>query len=304
MGSDTVTARALKVAAIQYDITGGLKIEGFFRKVERFVLESKAQGAELLVFPEVFSLDLLQPGTLEDEIAQVRKIAFEDSPRIFNFIGELARRERLAILAGTTPRPRAGEPGEDSRIVNTALLALADGTSHFQDKLFLTACEKRDWKLSPGAELKVIHAPWGKTVICICYDSEIPLLSHLLAEHRPELILVPSCTGATEGFHRVRWCAQARAIEHHSYVVHTGTVGSGTATPNMETQFGQAAILTPSDKGFARVLAEGAINERGIIFADLDLERLRRSREVTTVYPAQDQLLRDRVPSVREVFGT
>lgn len=295
---------SLRVAAIQYDLTGGLTFTQFMEKIRNYTRVAKQQGAELVVFPELFSADLFPGGrvravgearvelTVDDECRAIGMIAREYTQRFFHEVAELSRELGVSIQAGTIPRIDGDE------VRNTAMLAFPDRPPAFQDKLFLTACERKDWGWSPGRELKLIDAPWGSTLISICYDTEVPWISNQMAARSPEVILVPSCTCASDGFYRVRWTAQARAVEHHAYVVHTGTVGPGTLTPNMNTHYGQAAILTPSDAGFERVLAQGAANEPAVVVADLDLSRLRKSRETTNVWPARDQSERRAMPVV------
>jgi hypothetical protein len=55
----------------------------------------------------------------------------------------------------------------------------------------------------------------------------------------------------------------ARAIENLVFIAMTGTVGNLRFVPYMATDYGQAAILTPSDYFFARdgIAAEGTINQ-------------------------------------------
>jgi predicted amidohydrolase len=280
---------SLKIAAVQYPVTGGLSFAQFSDKFESRIAAAARGGAQLVVFPELFSADLFRG---PDELADIARIVAEETPRLLAWLPELSRRHGVSVLAGSWPRETA------LGIVNTAPLAFPDGRVILQDKLFLTQAEWKDWHWVPGTELKLIDAPWGRTVISICYDTEIPALSSRLAEHRPELLLIPSCTGGPEGFRRVRWTAQARAIEHYAYAVHTGTVGPGTTTPNMNTQYGQAAFITPSDTGFEGILAQGPLNEDAVVHAELDLARLRAARPVAAVYPARDQCLRQAEVSV------
>ncbi len=296
----------LRVAAVQYPVNGGLQFQEFMDKMEDFVLSAARDGAELVVFPELFTADLFPPGDVQAEIAAIDYIVHESTPRFFESVQKLSTKLKIAILAGTIPRLA---DATHKKIRNTAFFSLPDGKTYFQDKIFLTTCESKDWGWegggvsleSPGHSprvplnlpLNLIDTPWGPIVISICYDTEIPLLSSLLAsqlaENFPEIFLIPSCTGSSHGFYRVRWTAQARAVEHYAYVIHTGTVGPGTQTPNMNTQFGQAAIITPRDEGFAGLLAEGPLQKSAIVYADLDLDFLRSKRQKAQVYPARDQ---------------
>src|SRR3546814_9242984 len=51
---------------------------------------------------------------------------------------------------------------------------------------------------------------------------------------------------------RVRYCAQARAVENQCFVVMSGNVGNLPGVENMDVQYAQSCILTPCDFPFAR----------------------------------------------------
>ena len=62
-----------------------------------------------------------------------------------------------------------------------------------------------------------------------------------------EVITIPFWTETKNGYLRVRHCAQARAIENECYVAISGSVGNIPKVENMDIQYSQAAIFTPSD---------------------------------------------------------
>jgi predicted amidohydrolase len=86
----------------------------------------------------------------------------------------------------------------------------------------------------------------------------------------------------------------ARAIESLVFIAMTGTVGNLRFVPHMATDYGQAAILTPSDYFFARdgIAAEGTINQEQIIVVDVELDLLDEQRVNGNVIPLQD-LIKD-----------
>jgi predicted amidohydrolase len=104
------------------------------------------------------------------------------------------------------------------------------------------------------------------------------------------VLAVPSCTDERQGFLRVRYCAQARAIENQMYVIHAATVGSLPMVPAVSLNYGQAAIFTPSDFAFARdgILAEGIPNQETMVIAELNLDTILEGREAGTVLPLLD----------------
>jgi len=277
------TREGFPTAAIQYSVRGSQSFDSFLKKFESLTREAHAGGARLVIFPELFTLDTLSyaPGARADT-AQIDEIASSLTPALHALAKKLARELEISILAGTSPRKTS------EGIFNTAALALPSGQVLLQDKLFLTPDEIA-WKWKTGHSLRVFDAPWGRTTILICYDSEFPAISELLAAHQPEVILVPSMTADSQGLRRVRSTAQARAIEHYALVVLTGT----TLAPQAEWKnYGQAAFLTPSDSAFPDQPLEGPLNQVAIVQGSLPVERLRAGRLKTGIYPARDQALR------------
>ena len=57
-----------------------------------------------------------------------------------------------------------------------------DGTVEAQYKIHPTPHEKREWMMEGGSKLSVFDTDFGKIGILICYDSEFPELSRVLAD--------------------------------------------------------------------------------------------------------------------------
>jgi predicted amidohydrolase len=127
--------------------------------------------------------------------------------------------------------------------------------------------------------------------VLICYDVEFPEAVRHLADEGAEILFVPFCTDNRQGYLRVRYCAQARAIENQIYVALAGNVGNLPDVANMDVQYGQAAVFTPSDFAFARdgIAAEADSNEETVLVCDLDLDSLHESRSGGTVTPRLDR---------------
>src|SRR3546814_12690288 len=72
---------------------------------------------------------------------------------------------------------------------------------------------------------------------------------------------------------RVRYCAQARAVENQCFVVMSGNVGNLPGVENMDVQYAQSCILTPCDFPFARdgIAAEASENIETLTIAALNL---------------------------------
>jgi predicted amidohydrolase len=183
---------------------------------------------------------------------------------------------------------------QEGQLFNAAHLFTPSGEIFRQKKVHLTPTEKNLYQISRGHGFYVYHTEYGRIAILVCYDVEFPEAARVLAEAGAEILFVPSCTDNRQGFCRVRYCAQARAIENQIYVVMAGTVGNQPQVPHVTTNYSQAAIMTPSDYFFARdgIAAEGNINQEQMVISDVDLDLLREQRANGTVVPLKD-LIKD-----------
>jgi predicted amidohydrolase len=222
----------------------------------------------------------------------VRRLA-RMAPEYEALFTRLAMETGIYIIGGTHPVFQRG------KVFNAAHLFTPNGKVFRQKKVHLTPTESGPYQLSRGHGLYLYHTDFGNIAILICYDVEFPEVARVMAEAGAEILFVPSCTDGREGFCRVRYCAQARAIENQVYVAMTGTVGNLPLVPYMNSNYGQAAIMTPSDYSFARdgIAAEGTINQEQMIVADVDLDLLDEQRVNGSVIPLQD-LIKDAYDNV------
>lgn len=279
--------RRVRIAAMQYLLRPINSFKEFATQVEFFVRSAKDYNSQFVLFPELFTMQLLSylressPGRSVRILAQLTK-DYED------LFGKLATEHNLYIIGGTHPVVEKGE------LFNAAHLFTPNGRVFRQKKVHLTPIEKNLYQMSRGHGFYVFHTDFGKIAILVCYDVEFPEAARIMAEAGAEILFVPSCTDERQSFCRVRYCAQARAIENQIYVAMASTVGNLPQVPGMATSYGQAAIFTPSDYFFARdgIAAEGVINQEQIIISDVDLDLLDEQRVNGTVIPLND-LIKD-----------
>jgi predicted amidohydrolase len=197
-----------------------------------------------------------------------------------------ARKSNLYIVAGTIPVM----DDDEETIYNQSFFFGPDGGYGVQGKMHMTRFETEDWKISASSKLKVFETSFGRLAIAICYDVEFPEIARAAARADASILVTPSCTDDRQGFLRVRYCAHARAIENQVYVIHSPTVGSLPMVPAVSLNYGQAAILTPSDFAFSRdgILAEGNINQEMMVIGELNLRTIVESRSSGTVLPLND----------------
>lgn len=280
--------KSVRVAALQYYIRPVTSFEGFSIQVEALVKTAKDYKVKLLVFPEYFSTQLLTLGNINRPMPeQVRDLALQED-RIKKFISDLAVMYKMVIVAGTVPS--FGDDGTKTKIYNKCYVFSPDGSCGFQNKLHMTRFENEEWLVSAGSKLKIFETSFGKFAVTICYDVEFPEIARCAARSGAQFLVVPSCTDDRQGYLRVRYCAQARAIENQMYVIHSSTVGSLPAVPAVSLNYGQAAIYTPSDYAFSRdgIMAEGAVNQESMIIGDIDIDLINQTRLSGTVLPLRD----------------
>jgi predicted amidohydrolase len=170
-------------------------------------------------------------------------------------------------------------------VENICYVCLRGGEVHQQPKIHPTPNEVYWWNIEGGNTLHAIDTDCGPVGVLICYDAEFPELARHLADQGVNIIFVPFCTDERQSYLRVRYCAQARAVENQCYVVMSGNVGNLPNVHNMDIQYAQSCILTPCDFPFARdgIAADTTPNVETVAFADLRLESLRMARNSGTV---------------------
>ncbi len=276
----------VRVAALQYYIRPVSRFDQFADQVESLVWTARDYKAHLLVFPEYFSTQLLTLGNTRLPIREQIRLLADQASAIEALFTRLARESGLHIVGGTVPV----KDDDGVRVYNQAMVYGPDGAVARQRKLHMTRFETEEWDVAPGVSLRVFDTAIGRIGVTICYDVEFPELARALARAGVTILVVPSCTDDRQGYLRVRYCAQARAIENQMYVVQACTVGSLPMVPAVSLNWGQASIMTPSDFPFARdgFIEEGVPNQESMIVGDLDIAALLESRSSGTVLPLRD----------------
>lgn len=173
------TTRTISVATVQFEPIVGNRVHNL-AAIERLTRMAKAQGAEIVVLPE-----LADSG-----------YSFRDG-------------DELAVLAGPVPGGPsaevlcrlAGELGlyivsgiaeqDGDRFYNSALLCGPDGYIGKYRKLHLWNNENRFFKKG-DLGLPVFDLPFGRVGIAICYDGWFPETFRELALAGAELVCVPT----------------------------------------------------------------------------------------------------------------
>lgn len=276
--------RKVRLACVQYQMRKVKSFAEFAQQVTYFTDVAADYRADYVLFPELFTVQLLSALEARSPQEGMRKLA-DYTPRLVALLQGLAMKFGLTLIGGSHPV----RTGKD--LLNLSYVCLPSGQIVEQPKLHITPNERRWWGLSGGSSLQLIDTPKARIGVLICYDIEFPETARHLADAGAEIVFVPFCTDNRQAYLRVRHCAAARAIENQIYVALAGNVGNLPDVPNMDVQYAQAAVLTPSDFAFARdsVAAEADANEETVLLCDVDLDALHASRSAGTVTPRLDR---------------
>ena len=277
---------SVRIATCQLQARAVSGFDEFMRHVEYFVDVAADYESDFILFPELFTLMLLSAEEKELSPMEAIEALSDYTPKIRQKLSELALNYNINIIGGSHPTRM-----DDGDIHNVAYVCLRDGSIHAQEKIHPTPNEAYWWNIKGGDSIDAIPTDCGPIGVLICYDSEFPELARRLVDEGARIIFVPFCTDSRQGYMRVRYCAQARAIENQCFTVLSGNVGNLPNVANMDIQYAQSCILTPCDFPFARdgIAAEASENVETLTISDVNLADLSWARAEGTVRNLADR---------------
>ena len=289
--SNSASKQTIRLGLIQWQMRLFTDLNEFYDQVEFFVDAVSDYGTDFALFPEFFNTPLMRYYNDLPERLAMEKLA-EQTKEIANKIQQFAVSYNVNIIAGSMPLY------ERNKLYNVSYLCHRSGKMDSFRKVHITPNEFKYYGMVGGNEVKVFDTDCGKVGLLICYDVEFPELGRILADQGMQILFVPFMTDTQNGYMRVRHCAQARAIENECYVAIAGSVGNLPRVNNMDIQYSQSAVFTPSDFAFPNnaIKAEATPNTEMVLIADVDLYALRDLHEYGTV-----KILKDRRKDLYEV---
>jgi len=285
------SAQTIRLGLVQWQMRLFPDMDAFFEQVEFFVDAVSGYKSDFIMFPEFFNTPLLQPYNHLPEKEAMKKLA-DKTEEIVQKLQEYAVSYNVNIIAGSMPVK------ENGKLYNATYLCHRNGLTEDYRKIHITPNEQKYYGMSGGDKIGVFDTDCGKIGILICYDVEFPELSRIYADQGMQILFVPFLTDTQNGYTRVRHCAQARAIENECYVAIAGCVGNLPKVNNMDIQFAQSAVFTPSDFAFPTnaIKAETTPNTEMMLVVDVDLHLLDELHHFGTV-----KILKDRRKDLYEV---
>jgi deaminated glutathione amidase len=225
----------LRAAAVQLNSTDDY--ERNLRVAETLVREAAADGAELVVLPEKWTL-LGPPDALRAAAQPL------DGPAL-SAAASWARELGIHLVAGSVPEQAEGH----DKLFNTSALIGPDGALrgvyrkiHMFDVDVAGVSYRESEAEQAGDEIVVADGGGIPVGLTVCYDLRFPELYRILALREARIITVPSAF--TERTGRDHWevLVRARAIENQVFVVAAGQVGDA---PPHYTSYGRSMIVDP-----------------------------------------------------------
>jgi predicted amidohydrolase/ribosomal protein S18 acetylase RimI-like enzyme len=274
----------IRIGVVQWQMRNYTSLKSFLDHVEFFVDAVSSYKADFVIFPEFFNAPLMAHFNEDAAPKAIRKLATYTEELRNKFV-EYALSYNINIIAGSMPLYDGHE------LYNVSYLCRRDGTYDVQYKLHITPDERIEWGVQGGRRLQVFQTDVCKIGILVCYDVEFPELSRHLADQGMQILFVPFMTDTQNGFQRVKRCAQARAIENECYVAIAGNVGNLPKVKNMDLQYAQSAVFSPSDFAFPTnaTIAEATPNTEATIIADVDLSLLKELKSKGSVRIMNDR---------------
>lgn len=277
--------RKVRVCAAQYQMRRISSWHDFEQQADFFIQTANEYHSHFLLFPELFTAQLFSAMTDTLETLEAVQELTKYTSKYLDFFRKRASETGLFIIAGSHPVQT------ESGIKNIAHLFTPSGEIYTQDKLHITPGERAHYGIIPGDGIRIFDTGLARIAIQVCYDIEFPEVSRLLTLAGVEVLFVPFSTDERKSYMRVRHTSQARAVENMIFVVMSGNIGNLPQVKSFLINYGQAAILTPSDFNFPLngTLAEAEPNSETIVIADLNLADLAQQRELGSVTPLIDR---------------
>ncbi|MCM4160223.1 GNAT family N-acetyltransferase [Antarcticibacterium flavum] len=274
----------VRLGLVQWQMRLFKDYDALVSQIEFFVDAVSDYQSDFILFPELFNAPLMAQFNHMNEAEAIRGLS-SYTERLLETFREFAINYNINIITGSMPQVQ----GEHMH--NVGYLCRRDGSYEKYEKLHITPAEESAWGMKGGSVLQTYDTDCGKVGVLICYDVEFPELPRLLAEEGMNILFVPFMTDTQNGYSRVKICAQSRAVENECYVAIAGSVGNLPKVNNMDIQYAQSAVFTPSDFSFPvnGIKAEATPNTESTLLVDVDLDLLKELHAFGSVRNLKDR---------------
>jgi len=257
----------IAVAQMDPDMTS---VEVNLNKTQALVDAAAAQGAELVLLPEV---------ALRGQDADGKAVAHEIPGPATDALAEMARGANAWVIMGLTEANPAGKPWNSA-----VVLSPAGEIVDVYRKVFLYLGEADGH--TPGEEACLLDLGFCTAGLTICYDYIFPEYIRALVVGGARLLLHPTAWQDSDVCREWSYPAPEvyraqclmRAIENNIFVASANRARSHDANGNLY-MVGRSAIIAPWGEVLAEVEAE-----EGVAVADLDFSLIEEWSEAAAPY--------------------
>lgn len=277
----------VKVAAIQMRCAAS--VEENLKKAEAMVRKAAAEGANVILLPELFEREYFCQQRRYDFYHYAKPVMENDAVRMGM---------RLAAELGVV-LPISFYERDVNNLYNSIACIDADGTvlgvyrkthipddHYYQEKFYFT----------PGdTGFQVFSTRYGRIGVGICWDQWFPEAARCMALLGAEILLYPTAIGSepvlqTDSKPHWQRCMQGHAAANIMPVVASNRIGH-EVQKNSEMTFYGSSFIADETGG---LVAEADRETEGVITAEFDLDAIAQKRREWGVF-------RDRRP---EMYGT
>lgn len=272
-----------KIALLQYPLTPFKSESQWQSHILKWCKKAVQKKARLIVFPEYGSLELVSLDSNQKSLQAQLLFLQKYHDTFMTTFKNISQKLNCAIVAPSFPLRT-----KNNKFINRSYIFNSNGICSFQDKNKMTRFEDEVWGVSsPESEVvRVFDLNFVKVGISICFDSEFPTYAAKLAHSGCELLLVPSCTEALAGHHRVHTGSKARALENQFYVAVSPLIKNAKWCPALDKNTGAAALYGPSDRGFPAngEIKKGRLNKPSILVCEINTDKIHDVRSNGAVF--------------------
>lgn len=259
---------SIKVALIQVD--SGDSKELNFQNTRKYISDAVKMAPDIICLPEVFLYQGDDKQNAGEELS---------SPYIQSF-RHFARENNVNIILGSIALKTS-----TAKMTNSTLVINRVGEIiHRYNKMYMYDVKRDDMTyresdtFAAGKDIGYFELDGVKMGVGICVDLRYPEYFREIVQRGTEIIFLPSSFRKVTG--QIAWdvLTRARAIENQVYFCACGQTGG----IGVKERCGNSRIVSFD----GRIISESG-QEVGIIYADLDLDALRKFREA---FPVLDQM--------------
>lgn len=264
--------------------------EACLEKTLALMEEAAANGAELIVFPELFIPGYPFGMTFGFTVGSRTAEGRADWKRYYDAsilvpgpetarLAEAAKRLGVYVSLGISERDAV-----TATLYNSNLFIAPDGTVMNHRKLKPTGSERVVWGDADRDFFPVMDTPWGPMGSMICWESYMPLARAALYQKGVALYISPNTNDNPEWQHTIRHIA----IEGHCYFVNCDMIIPKSSYPKDLSDAAEAEIARLPELAcrggscvidpFGHAVTDTLWDEEGILYAELDMQQVPASR--------------------------